>query len=53
MEDGENEDAQYLRDKAKIFREMADQYNTELSPFLRELADEFEKRADQIEHRPH
>jgi hypothetical protein len=53
MDIPEKEEAQFLREKAKRFREMADNYNTELSPFLRELADEFEKRAALLERRTH
>ena len=46
-----NDEAQFLREKAKQFRELAN-LKTPLSPRLREMAEEFEKRAVEIERRP-
>lgn len=47
---GPSNQVSYLREKAKQFREMA-KLNTPLSPKLREMAEEFEKRATEIENR--
>ncbi len=41
----------YLRDKARQFRELANTHKSELSSQLLAIAEEFERRADQLEHR--
>jgi hypothetical protein len=48
---GGSSEIRYLRDKAKQFRELANTYKTELSAQLLALAEEFERRADQLEER--
>jgi len=40
----------YLREKAKQFRDLA-KLRTPISPKLIEMAEEFEKRADEIENK--
>ena len=42
-------DAKYLRDKAKQFRRLAIEYDTAISKQLLDIAEELEKRADDIE----
>jgi hypothetical protein len=44
-----SEQVQYLREKAKQFREVAVKYKTGLSQQLLDLADEFEAKAAEIE----
>ncbi len=39
----------YLRRKAKELRDLADRYRTPLSAQLRQMADEFEKHARELE----
>jgi hypothetical protein len=46
-----SEEAQFLREQARRFRELADAYKTGISDRLREMALEFEARADDID--PH
>lgn len=48
---GRATEIRYLRQKAKLFREMADEYRTELSSRLREIAEEFDARAAELEQR--
>lgn len=43
------EEIRYLRHKARQFRELAIQYETEISPKLLEIAIELEERADALE----
>jgi hypothetical protein len=50
MADGK-EEAEFLRQKAKIFRDLATAYRTPISPQLLEMAEEFERRATAIEAR--
>jgi hypothetical protein len=46
-----SEEAQFLREQARRFRELADTYKTGISNKLREMAVEFEARADAIDPR--
>lgn len=43
------DEIRYLRRKARQFRDLATQYETEISPRLLEIALELEQRADEIE----
>lgn len=43
------DEIRYLRQKALQFRELAGTYETEISPLLREIAEELELRADALE----
>ena len=45
------EEAAFLRQKAKVFRELATAHRTPISPKLIEIAEEFERRAAAIEAR--
>jgi hypothetical protein len=46
-----SEEVRFLRDQARRFRELADTYKTGISDRLREMAVEFEARADEIDQR--
>ena len=46
---GSKEDAEFLRQKAKVFRDLATAHRTPISPQLLEIAEEFERRAADIE----
>jgi uncharacterized tellurite resistance protein B-like protein len=50
MADGK-EEAEFLRQKAKVFRELATAHRTPISPQLLEIAEEFDRRAAEIEAR--
>lgn len=45
------EEAEFLRQKAKVFRDLATAHRTPISPQLIEIAEEFERRAAEIEAR--
>ena len=44
-----SDEARYLRQKAKQFRELARTYKTEISGKLMEIAQDLESRAEQLE----
>ena len=46
-----SEDIRYLREKAKQFRELANIYKTEISEKLREIANDLDARATELEKR--
>ena len=51
MVEEQGERAQWLRRRAERLRRIADQFPTEVSPHLRQLADEIDEWADQVEGR--
>jgi hypothetical protein len=46
-----SEEVRFLREQARRFRQLADAYKTGISDKLREMAVEFETRADEIDQR--
>ena len=47
----QKEEAEFLRQKARLFRDLATAHRTPISPQLLEIAEEFDRRAAELEAR--